>query len=582
MAKQAAAARGDPGRLRYHCLSPLQDIHRILALATEHPQTLSQSLPPGTLLKEYSVLSVLGMGGFGITYLAADNYLHLKVAIKEYFPSSAVVRNPFSGAVALKSEKAETEYSWGKDRFMREAQTLARFSHKNIVQVFRYFEGNGTCYMVMAYEEGQSLEAALEENPTRWDTQAVLDLLLPLLDGLESVHAAGFLHRDIKPANIVLRAKDSSPVLIDFGAARAPTATDALTIVLSHGYGPPEQYSRQGHQGPWTDIYALAGVLYRIVSGSVPPVSLHRMRDDPIIPATFSGEGRFGEAFLKAIDLALSVDETRRPQSIGEWRKLLVEGTAHCNTLAAVPTGTIVRHAAPAAGTGRSTPAPLRAESAAKAAPAVGHSPGAIPTAPTSRTRTSRRLEEESEAGPVGRIGQMMIAHPFLSLLLLAVALFAVLNQLRQPDAAPAPKAVASEPATRALPVELPQAAAPPVAGPEVREQIPASAPPSAPTPDDSGEQAATQAANTGGERLRELRRAALAACADKSRGDSCRVVTPRDEVIDATCMTSAEGQLICKPARLGQRPADLSGIPSVPGVPAEAWRQPQIPRIPR
>jgi serine/threonine protein kinase len=196
-------------------------------LAAELPQTLSPALPPGTLLQEYSLLSVLGMGGFGITYLAADNNLHLKVAIKEFFPSSAVVRNQFSGAVALKSEQAQAEYSWGKDRFMREAQTLARFRHKNIVQVFRYFEGNGSCYMVMAYEEGQSLEDALEADPARWDTQAVLALMMPLLDGLESVHAAGFLHRDIKPANIVLRASDGSPVLIDFGAARAPTSSDA-------------------------------------------------------------------------------------------------------------------------------------------------------------------------------------------------------------------------------------------------------------------------------------------------------------------------------------------------------------------
>lgn len=157
-------------------------------MTSELPQTLSPALSAGYLLKEYSLLGVLGMGAFGITYLAADNYLQLKVAIKEYFPSSAAVRNPFSGSVAMKSEQAKAEYLWGRERFMREAQTLARFRHKNIVQVFRYFEGNGTCYMVMAYEEGKSLEQTLSEGETRWDEQTTLAMVMPLLDGLESVH----------------------------------------------------------------------------------------------------------------------------------------------------------------------------------------------------------------------------------------------------------------------------------------------------------------------------------------------------------------------------------------------------------
>ena len=511
-------------------------------MAAELPQTLSQALPPGTLLKEYSLLSVLGMGGFGITYLAADNYLHLKVAIKEYFPSSAVVRNQFSGAVALKSEQAQEEYAWGKDRFMREAQTLARFSHTNIVQVFRYFEGNGTCYMVMAYEEGQSLESALTDR-ARWDQQAMLGLLLPLLDGLESVHAAGFLHRDIKPANIVLRAKDGSPVLIDFGAARAPTSTDALTIVLSHGYGPPEQYSRQGNQGPWTDIYALAGVLYRIVSGTVPPTSLHRLKNDAMIPATLSGAGRFAAPFLEAIDRALDVDETRRPQNIAEFRKLLLRSASDR------PTPTLAMAAATPASTST--------------------------TSPPVRPRTSRRLEEDSEVGLVGRIGQAMIAHPFLSLLFLVAALYGAAQFMRRSPAPPPapPQAVraASEPAT---PAPRPESSAATAAAPvaqEARPLAPASEPP--------GERAAQPAPVTEGERPRDIRREALEACAGKSIGAPCRMVTPRNETIDATCMATPEGALLCRPERIGPRPNDRPGVP--PGRADTPYPQP-IPRPPR
>jgi hypothetical protein len=527
-------------------------------LAAELPQTLSPALPPGTLLQEYSVLSVLGMGGFGITYLAADNNLHLKVAIKEFFPSSAVVRNPFSGAVALKSEQAQAEYSWGKDRFMREAQTLARFRHKNIVQVFRYFEGNASCYMVMAYEEGQSLEDALEADPARWDTQAVLALMMPLLDGLESVHAAGFLHRDIKPANIVLRASDGSPVLIDFGAARAPTSSDAMTVVISHGYGPPEQYSRQGNQGPWTDIYALGGVLYRIVTGSVPPMSLHRIQHDAIIPATFYGEGRFEPQFLRAIDLALNVDETKRPQSIAEWRRLLVGDTAG-QAGAVAPPGVGGGHAVPAvadrAGRPASTPAPIESATGGNVGPTASHGRGQPPASPSARPRTGPRLEEDSEPGLATRIGQAMIAHPFLSLLLLVAALVAGPQLLRRPATPPAPTQAApaaiGEPTARVRQAESGDLPPRPAAGPDGRDSAPAPAP----TFDTSADRAAPPAAGTDGERQPNIRRAAFAACEGKAIGAPCRIVTPRNEVIDATCMTSAEGLPICRPARVVPRP---------------------------
>jgi serine/threonine protein kinase len=495
------------------------------ALASDQPQTISQALPSGHLLKEYSLLSVLGMGGFGITYLAADNYLHLKVAIKEYFPSSAAVRNQFSGSIALKSEQAQAEYAWGKERFMREAQTLARFSHKNIVQVFRYFEANGTCYMVMPYEEGMSLEQALSGDPGRWNEQSVLALLMPLLDGLESVHEAGFLHRDIKPANIVLRAKDDSPVLIDFGAARSPTATEALTVVLSHGYGPPEQYSRQSHQGPWTDIYAMAGVLYRIVAGVVPPISLHRIKSDAMIPATFSGEGRFSADFLGAIDLALNVEETKRPQSVGEWRALLTRGASGRASLSA-PVSPIAR-----------------SEIDSKLPAATDGSPNQRPdkAAQPARPRPTLQMEEVPEPGLLARIGQAMIAHPFLTLFLLLASLFIALFQFRRPASTQPP----NQPGA-------------PVTATEARNRPGVSQPMSADVQNPPSDGPASRENPNDGARSRGPFLAAVNACTGKPAGASCFFIVRGNESINGTCAIPPDGPLICRPQRVGERRNEL------------------------
>lgn len=288
------------------------------------PQTLSPGLPAGYELLEYTLQSVLGMGGFGITYLATDNHLRLRVAIKEFFPSSLAARDHTSGSVAVITEQAKADYEWGKSRFIQEAQTLARFSHKNIVQVYRYFEANGTGYMVMAYEEGPSLEQVLIDKKVAWDEAAVLGFALPLLEGLDAIHQVGFLHRDIKPSNIVLRSKDNSPVLLDFGSARSATTTHTLTAIVSPGYGPIEQYFDQGAQGAWSDIYSMAAVLYRVVTGRPPVPAPQRASKDSLLPAVFAGRGRFSEPFLKALDQALKVDETKRPQCVADWRRLLI------------------------------------------------------------------------------------------------------------------------------------------------------------------------------------------------------------------------------------------------------------------
>jgi serine/threonine protein kinase len=148
-------------------------------------------------------------------------------------------------------------------------------------------------------------------------------LALPLLEGLDAIHQAGFLHRDIKPSNIVLRSEDNSPVLLDFGSARSAVTTQTLTAIVSPGYGPIEQYFDQGTQGAWSDIYSMAAVLYRIVTGRPPVPAPQRASKDSLLPAVFAGRGRFSEPFLKALDQALKVDETKRPQCVADWRRLL-------------------------------------------------------------------------------------------------------------------------------------------------------------------------------------------------------------------------------------------------------------------
>ena len=276
-----------------------------------------------TALHEYRIEQVLGVGGFGITYRARDLNLDKDVAIKEYLPGELAMRAP-DGNVVVQSTECEEGYTWGRDRFLLEARTLAKFSHPNIVRVLRYFEANATAYMVMDYEKGEALKAILQQAP-RPPESLLKGLLAPLLDGLAAVHAAGFLHRDIKPDNIFLRA-DGRPVLIDFGAARYALGggTRSLTSILTPGFAPLEQYSTDGKQGPWTDIYAMGGVLYRAVTDKNPPDAVTRLRGDSLNQGLAAVRARYSDSFLRAIEWSLALDETKRPQSIEAWKATLL------------------------------------------------------------------------------------------------------------------------------------------------------------------------------------------------------------------------------------------------------------------
>jgi hypothetical protein len=294
-------------------------------------QAYPDALPAQHRLHWYVLERVLGQGGFGITYLARDANLDQPVAIKEYLPVDVATRRP-DASVRSRTEEQSERYRWGLDRFIREARTLARFDHANIVRVLSVFEHNNTAYMVMRFEEGENLAALLERRRTLPEDE-LMRVVLPILDGLELVHNAGFIHRDIKPDNIHIR-DDGSPVLLDFGSARHSMGhARTVTILVAPGYAPFEQYYSSGeNQGPWTDLYSLGATCYRAIAGIPPMDAIARSKGilgstrEILIPAATIGAGRYSPALLKAVDHALQFAEKDRPQTIAEWRHELTAG----------------------------------------------------------------------------------------------------------------------------------------------------------------------------------------------------------------------------------------------------------------
>lgn len=350
----------------------------------------SEALYRGYDLQDYTIESVLGTGGFGITYLAQDNNLGTRVAIKEYFPRSLASRDA-QNAVVPRTGEAGENYEWGRQQFLKEARALAQFKHNNIVRVLRFLELNGTAYMIMEFEAGQGLYEHIKKNG-RPNERLLLQVFVPILNGLHAVHRAGLLHLDIKPDNIYLR-DEGTPMLIDFGSARNVARTVAADdrIALTPAYAAIEQYPNQGKAGPWTDVYSIGASMYYCISGKEPIDAMTRQKavragqTDPLTPAVKLEEGGYSDYLRECIDWAMQIEPTRRPISAVDLQEALM---------------------------GKGVPGRKEAVAARNAAmPATGTntgSPGQQTPAPRTRARAARPAKR-SRARQVGLFAALLL-----------------------------------------------------------------------------------------------------------------------------------------------------------------------------
>ncbi|MES2682729.1 MAG: bifunctional serine/threonine-protein kinase/formylglycine-generating enzyme family protein [Pseudomonadota bacterium] len=291
-------------------------------------------LPQGAVLAgQYRVGKVLGRpGGFGITYLGWDIYLQQKVAIKEYLPPDIAARIPESQDITVHTHDDRKSFETGKEQFLREARIVARLDHPNVVRVRGFFNANDTAYLVMDYYEGMSLDAYFGQVKPVLDPVIASSLMQMVLDGLDYVHRHGVVHRDMKPHNIYIAAV-GKPIILDFGAARqavAGSSPKSISVVLTEGYAPLEQYQRHGSQGPWTDVYGVAATLYRMIVGKSPPVVLDRIHRDQLEVDDFAGIPEALKPVLRKA-LALKIEERYQTASAFKLALAIALGPASSN-----------------------------------------------------------------------------------------------------------------------------------------------------------------------------------------------------------------------------------------------------------
>ncbi|MFN0186291.1 MAG: serine/threonine protein kinase, partial [Aquabacterium sp.] len=393
----------------------------------------ANALPAGTRLGEFELKRVLGIGGFGIVYLAFDHDLEREVAVKEYMPVSMAGRTS-SLQVSVHSLVDRENFTLGLQSFVNEARLLARFDHPALVKVYRYWEANGTAYMAMPYYVGRSLHQVRAGLTAPPDEAWVRALLLPLLGALDRLHGQEVYHRDIAPDNVLL-LDDGTPVLLDFGAARRVLGdrSQALTAILKPSYAPIEQYGEAGpvRQGPWTDLYALGATLHFLLRGRPPPPATTRMLHDDLVPLAGSGQPGCSDAFLACIDWMLRPRPGERPAHIAALRAVLdgraslpMSGAGLWSPAVAVPPGeATVDLDLPTTTTVASTPptAPALAGPNGGQATTMREAPAPSPEAtqrldPTQRVQPTQRVEPTQRLDPTPRVEPTQRVEPAFDL----------------------------------------------------------------------------------------------------------------------------------------------------------------------
>ena len=288
------------------------------------PQQVNQPLPAGYVLNGYRIEKPLSSGGFSIVYLARDES-GTPFAIKEYLPSSLALRSE-GVEVDISDEANLSVFRHGLKCFFEEGRALAMISHPNVVRVENFFRANETCYMVMQYVRGRTLQFHIQRNRHEFTDAFIRRLFSHLMNGLREVHANKLLHLDIKPANIFL-AMDGRPVLLDFGAARITLSEEALKLkpMYTAGFAAPEHYRFKPEElGPWSDIYSVGATIYTCIAGTPPQAGDQREEKDRMIPLRTLARQQYSDELYSIVDACLALDHLARPQTAFELQKVLM------------------------------------------------------------------------------------------------------------------------------------------------------------------------------------------------------------------------------------------------------------------